>query len=157
MAEEQDPGTAYCDPLDRYLPLDHPYFSYISHIRLAQASLGIAASDSKKLEVTKSFIEILDTLSENLFDPDTVLQDSVRKPMNHVEDVWLDMKEKMMQGDVRGASLLSAHSHLKIALGYLVILRKDDTFREYVTDYLLKYMGKLSIMIYREAMGHVLL
>ncbi len=117
----------------------------------------MAASDSKRLDVTRSFIEILDTLSENMFDPDNVLEDSIRKPMNHVEEVWLDMKEKMMQGDTRAANLLSAHSHLKIALGYLVELKSDVLFSGVVTDYLLKYMGKLSIMIYREAMGHVLL
>ncbi|MGC8506560.1 MAG: DUF1940 domain-containing protein [Thermoplasmata archaeon] len=154
---DEDITKAYCELLDMDIPADNPYFAYISEMRIAQASLGIAASDSKRVMVTRSLLDILDTLYENLFDSDSVIPDSLRKPLNHEQEVWLDLKEKMSQGDLRSANLLSSHAHMKLALRYLLMMRNDPLFKGKVSDYLIKYLGKLSIMTYREAMGHVLL
>jgi hypothetical protein len=154
---DEDVTKAYCELLDQFIPVDSPYFAYISEMRVAQSALGLAASDSKRVMVTRSLIDILDMLYEHLFDGDSLIPDNLRKPLNHEEEVWLDLKEKMSQGDSRAANLLSAHAHMKLALRYLMMMRNDPLFQGKVSDYLIKYLGKLSIMTYREAMGHVLL
>jgi hypothetical protein len=67
------------------------------------------------------------------------------------------MKAKMSAGDIRASHLLAAHAHLSDALSYLTVMKKDENLREFVSDYNMKYLSKLSVFVYREAIGHVML
>lgn len=147
----------YCDAIDGELRKDHAYFRYSAEIRLAEADLGLAVARGLRLNETRSLLEMLDTLMENLTDKESVLSDPDRKMLNHADDVWLDLKDKLMQGDQRTAHLLSASAHVQNAVSFLMELKKDEIFGEMVSDYQLKYLTKLSVHIYREAIGHVLL
>ncbi len=155
--EPEDPELQYCDIIDSKIRKDHPYFMYISEMRLAESSLGLAISQGSRLNETRLLLDMLDTLIENLSDPESVLSDPDRKMLNHADDVWLDLKDKMSQGDIRAAHLLAASSHVQIAVNYLMAAKSDEKFTEMVTDYQLKYLSKLSVHIYREAIGHVML
>ncbi len=153
----EEPETQYCDIIDERIRKDHPYFRYLSELRLAEASLGLAISQGSRLSETRSLLDMLDTMMENFADPETVLSDPDRKMLNHADDVWLDLKDKLSQGDNRTAHLLSASSHIQLAVSFLLELKNVEKFSEMVTDYQLKYLSKLGVHIYREAIGHVLL
>lgn len=147
----------YCEITESELPKNHSIFKYISEMKMAEASLGLAISEGMRLQETREILDMFDTLYQLLFDPDSKLPDPERKKLNHADEVWLDMKEKMNSGDKRAAHLLNAHGHLDLAIAYLVECRNDTVIADKITDYLLKYLEKLSVFIYREAMGHVLL
>ena len=60
-------------------------------------------------------------------------------------------------GDKYTAYLVLASSNLRIALSYLISLKKDEDFSEYIGEYPVEYMQKLINMINNEAVGNVLL
>jgi|ACXJ01.1.fsa_nt_gi hypothetical protein len=160
MAEgdiEENYEMAICEYTGESLRRDHPIFSYQSEIKMAQASLGLAISEGVRLQASREILDMLDTLYQILADPESKLPDPQRKMLNHADDVWLDMKDKMSKGDRRAAFLLDSHAHMELALSYLVKSREDEQFRELIPDYLIKYLGKLSTFTYREAIGHVML
>lgn len=150
-------GMLRCDLLETDIPADHPFFKFQSRIRLSMSNLALAISCGVRLEETRELLDGLDTLYNNLYDPEEKLPDQFRKRLNREEEVWLDLKQKFFQGDQRSAYLLSAHSFLKMALSDLYILKADPMFADKISDYVLKYVYKLSVAIYREAMGHVLM
>ena len=154
---EKDHGNIYCELIDQDIQGDHPFFRFESHCRMAIAYIGLAISCGTRLAETRELLEIIDTLYNNLSNPEEKLQDQVRKKLNHEDDVWLDMKQKFSSGDARSSYLILAHAGVKLALSDLVDMRKDSRFTEFVSDYLLNYMYKLSVALYREAIGHVLL
>lgn len=149
--------TKYCEITDSELPKDHNIFKYLSEMKMSEASLGLAISEGVRLQATREILDMFDTLYQILYDPDSKLPDPQRKRLNHADDVWLDMKEKMNAGDKRAAHLLNAHAHMDLALAYLVNCRNDPVFAEIIPEYLLKYLEKLSVFTYREAIGHVML
>ena len=155
--EEEDFTKAVCEYTGEELPRDHPIFSYQMEMKLAQAEMGLAISEGVRLQATRELLDMLDTLYQILLDPESKLPDQQRKALNHADEVWLDLKEKMSQGDKRAAYLLSSHAHMGKALGYLLQSRKDEQFSGLITEYLIKYLGKLSTFTYREAIGHVML
>ncbi len=155
--EEEDYTSDYCDITDSELPRSHLYFKYDAEMKLALSSLGLAVSQGERIQATREILDMLDTLYANIMDPDTVLPDKQRKSLNHADRVWLDLKEKLSQGSARTAHLFASHAHMEKALSYLVELKKDQGFSENVSDYLIKYLGKLSVFTYREAIGHVML
>ncbi len=157
IPEPEDPEVQYCELIDEKISRSHPYFRYLSEARLAEASLGLAISQGTRLQELRLILDMLDTMLDNLNDPETVLSDPNRKMLNHADDVWLDLKEKLSQGDQRTAHLLSASAHIQNALSYLVELKSDEKFRDKISEYQMKYMGKLAVHVYREAIGHVLL
>ncbi len=157
LEDEKDPGTVFCDLIDEYIPANHPYFQFESYGRLAMANIGLAISCGVRLSETRELLETMDTLLNNFSNPEEKLPDPIRKRLNHEEEVWLDLKSNFSGGEVRPAYLLSAHSFVKLAVAMLAELRKDEKFNTYVTDYLLNYMYKFSVALYREAIGHVLL
>ena len=159
MADEEQENllTAYCEVIDDDIPLNHAFFRYRSEMELAQAMLGLAVSEGGRLQETREILDMHDTLFENIIDPESKLPDKQRKKLNHADEVWLDLKEKLSEGNRRTAYLYAAHSHMKLALGYLVELKEDDRFVDTVSDYLLNYLNKLSVFTYREAIGHVML
>ena len=53
--------------------------------------------------------------------------------------------------------MLSAHAFMEKAVVHLAICKKDEMFKDIITDYLINYLEKLSVFIYREAIGHVML
>lgn len=155
--EEEDFTKTICEYNGEELPREHPIFSYQMEMKLAQAEMGLAIAEGVRLQATRELLDMLDTLYQILLDPDSKLPDAQRKTLNHADDVWLDLKEKMNQGDKRAAHLLSSHAHMAMALSYLLQSRKDEMFTEMIPDYLVKYLGKLSVFTYREAIGHVML
>lgn len=155
--EDEDYSSAYCDVIDSQIPRSHIYFRYDAEMKLALASLGHAVSQGERMQATREILDMLDTLYGNLLDPDSVLPDKQRKSLNHADEVWLDLKEKLSSGNARTAHLFAAHAHIQLALSYLVELNKDPQFGERVSEYLIKYLGKLSVFTYREAIGHVML
>ena len=154
---EENPETAVCEYTGEYLRRDHPVFAYQSEMKMAQASIGLAIAEGVRLQASRELLDMLDTLYQIISDQDSRLPDQQRKMLNHADDVWLDMKDKMSKGDKRAAFLLEAHSHMDMALSHLVRCREDQAFKEMIPDYLLKYLGKLSTFTYREAIGHVML
>ncbi|MCL4315231.1 MAG: DUF1940 domain-containing protein [Candidatus Thermoplasmatota archaeon] len=157
MEDGENNGMLMCDLIGTEIPADHPFFRFQSRIRLSMSNLALAISCGVRLEETRELLDALDTLYNNLYDQEEKLSDQFRKRLNHEEEVWIDLKQKFFQGDQRSAYLLSAHSFLKMALSDLYVLKKDDVFADRISDYVLKYMYKLSVSIYREAMGHVML
>lgn len=157
IGEEEDFTKAVCEYTGTELPRDHPIFSYQMEMKLAQAEMGLAVAEGVRLQATRELLDMLDTLYQLLSDPESKLPDPQRKMLNHADEVWLDLKEKMSQGDRRAAHLLSSHAHMAKALGYLLESRKSEEFSELIPDYLVKYLGKLSTFTYREAIGHVML
>ncbi len=155
--DEENFATAYCELTESRVRADHPFFFYLSEIRLAQAELGRAISSPTRLQETRAILDMLDAINGNLFDPDEALADRDRKMLNHEEDVWLDVKQKLTDGNIRVASLLAASSHMRNSVSYLIRARDDAEFVDKVKDYVVKYLTKLSIYTYREAIGHVLL
>lgn len=155
--EEENPEMAYCEITDSEIPRNHPYFLYDAEMKLAEAEMGLAIGEGVRLQATRELLDMLDTLYNMIKEPDSRLPDAQRKALNHADDVWLDLKEKMSQGDKRAAHLLSSHAHVTLAINYLVTARKDEKFLEFISDYLIKYLGKLSTFVYREAIGHVML
>lgn len=161
MSEAEDnmenPRFRFCDLTGEDIPSESPYFKYNSSMKQAFASLGLAISTGTRLAPTRELLEMADKLYENLTDSDVVLSDEHRKKLNHADDVWLDMKAKMNAGDIRAAHLLSASCHLSDAHSYLSQMSNDLSFKDLITDYNLKYLSKLSVYVYREAIGHVML
>ncbi len=155
--EEEDFTKAICEYTGEELPRDHPVFFYQFEMRMAQAEMGLAIAEGVRLQATRELLDMLDTLYQVLLDPESKLPDQQRKMLNHADEVWLDLKEKMSAGDRRAAHLLSSHAHMSKALGYLIRAKSDEKFSELITDYLVKYLGKLSTFTYREAIGHVML
>ena len=155
--EEENPELNLCEYTGETLRRDHPVFAYQSEMKMAQACLGLAISDGVRLQASREILDMLDTLYQLLADPESKLPDPQRKMLNHADDVWLDMKDKMSKGDRRAAYLLESHAHMEKAISYLVKCREDAQFKELIPDYLLKYLGKLSVFTYREAIGHVML
>lgn len=155
--EEEDYTSDYCEIIDSQIPRNHPYFRYDAEMKMALTSLGLAVSQGERVQATREILDMLDTLYSNILDPDSVLPDQQRKSLNHADSVWLDLKEKLSQGSARTAHLFAAHSHIQMALSFLVDLKNDAQFSEHVSDYLVKYLGKLSVFTYREAIGHVML
>lgn len=155
--EDENPVEQYCDLVDGMLPVDHAYFKFISEVRLAEASLGLAISSGKGLEELRRILDMLDTLASGVIDPDVKLSDPDRKMLNHADEVWLDLKEKMSSADSRAANLLAASAHIRNSVAHLFECRKSTDMVEKVSDYTLKYLNKLSVHTYREAIGHVML
>ncbi|GGM77722.1 hypothetical protein GCM10007108_14810 [Thermogymnomonas acidicola] len=155
--DEINPGFGYCELIDKSLPFDHPFFLFTFEMRQAMADLAQAVSTGISSQQVREIVEMLDTLWEGLKDPDVRLPDAQRKSLNHEKEVWLDVKEKVMEGNTRASSLLSASTHMMRAVMYLKRLREDEEFRDVVSDYTVRYLHQLSLRTYREAMGHVLL
>ncbi|AKA48880.1 hypothetical protein IX51_06980 [uncultured archaeon] len=155
--EEEDYTSDYCEITDSTIPRSHIFFRYDAEMKLALASLGLAVSQGERIQATREILDMLDTLYNNMIDPDSALPDRQRKNLNHADSVWLDLKEKLSQGSSRTAHLFAAHSHMQLALSYLIGLKNEKEFSEHISDYLIKYLGKLSVFTYREAIGHVML
>ncbi len=155
--KEEDYTKTICEFTGDELPREHPIFSYQAEMKLAQAEMGLAIAEGVRLQATRELLDMLDTLYQILVDPESKLPDVQRKMLNHADDVWLDLKDKMSQGDKRAAHLLSSNAHMDMALSHLLQARKEKKFAELVPDYLIKYLGKLSVFTYREAIGHVML
>jgi hypothetical protein len=156
MPEERNVSEQYCELVDSRLPLDHPYFSFMSEIRQAESFLGLAISVGKRLNETRLILDLLDTIVSGIEDPNVRLSDENRKMLNHADEVWLDLKEKLSSGDVRTAYLLASSANMSKAVGSLVACRKFSDF-SMITDYTVQYLKKLSVHTYREAIGHVML
>jgi hypothetical protein len=149
--------TEYCELLDKEIDSDSDYFKFQNQVKMAFASLGLAVSTGVRLNATREILDMVDQLYQNVSDSDVVLPDESRKKLNHADEVWLDLKLKMAAGDIRAAHLLNASSHLSLAHAYLCTLKKNQEFADLISDYSLKYFKKLSVFIYREAIGHVML
>lgn len=147
----------YCELIDAEIDSTSDYFKFQNSVKMAFASLGLAVSTGIRINATRELIDMLDQLYQNVTDPDIALTDESRKKLNHADDVWLDMKQKMAAGDIRSSHLLNASSHVSLAHSYLCALKKEEEFSDAITDYSLKYFKKLSVFIYREAIGHVML
>ncbi|MCL4421432.1 MAG: DUF1940 domain-containing protein [Candidatus Thermoplasmatota archaeon] len=156
-SDEEDFSMVMTEYVDQKIRADHPILFYQMEMKLAEADLGLAISKGIRLNETRQILDMLDTLYGLLSDPDSKLPDQQRKMLNHADNVWLDLKSKLSSGDERASFLLSSHSHMSEALGYLIKARDDPLFKEIIPDYLLKYLSKLSIFTYREAIGHVML
>ncbi len=154
---EENPTMRYCELIDSEIKADSFYFRYESHVRLAIASIGLAASTGVRVPAVREILDMTDKLYNNVLDEDTVLSDEHRKKLNHADEVWLDLKEKMSAGDIRASHLLAASSNLMLAHSMLVSLKGEEGFSELISDYSLKYFQKLAVFIYREAIGHVML
>ncbi len=155
--EDEDFSKAISEYVEQPLRRDHPIFFYKMEMMLAEADIGLAISKGVRLNETRELLDMLDTLFNLLLDPDSKLPDQQRKRLNHADDVWLDPKSKMSSGDERVSWLLSSYAHMSKALAYLIKAREDPIFKDIIPDYLIKYLGKLSVFTYREAMGHVML
>ena len=156
MPEEGNVSEQYCELVDSKLPLNHPYFSFLSQIRMAESLLGLAISVGKRLNETRLILDLLDTIVSGIEDPNVRLSDEHRKMLNHADEVWLDLKEKLSSGDIRAAYLLASSAHMSEGVGYLVACRKLSEF-SMITDYTVQYLKKLSVHTYREAIGHIML
>jgi hypothetical protein len=147
----------YCELIEKNLPVDHKFFLYESQIKIVQSFLGLAISEARNIEKIRQMLDILDTLNENIYDNDTVLPDNVRKSLRREEKEWVDIEQKMDNGDKYTAYLILASSNLRIALSYLVSLSADADFSGHIGEYPIEYMKKLINMINNEAVGNVLL
>jgi hypothetical protein len=155
--EGENVNVAFCDLIEKEIPLNHDFFLYEASIRLAQANIGLAISAGSKLQETREILDMLDTISSGIYDSDIKLMDDQRKKIRRTEETWIDMKEKMSKADLRSAYLLSASAHMQEALGHLISAKADSDFSAFISDYAVKYLHKLSLYTYREAMGHVLM
>ncbi len=147
----------YCELIDKKLPVNHKFFLYEAEIKIVQSFLGLAISEARNIEKIREMLDILDTLNENIYDKDTVLPDALRKSLRRETKEWIDIDQKMDNGDKYTAYLVLASSNLRIALSYLISLKKDEDFSEYIGEYPVEYMQKLINMINNEAVGNVLL
>ena len=147
----------YCELIDEEISADSEYFKFESHVRMAFASIGLAASTGVRITPIREILDMVDKLYTNVNDSDIVLSDEHRKKLNHADDVWLDLKEKMSAGDIRSSHLLAASTQLFLAHSSLVAMSKDEVFGMHITAYSLKYFQKLAVFIYREAIGHLML
>ena len=95
--QTQDLSRRYCQALDAEIDAAHDYFLYISEMKLAIASLGMAVASGIRLQATREILDMADTLYQNITDPDSTLPDNQRKQLNHAEEVWLDMKAKKIK------------------------------------------------------------
>ncbi|AGO60616.1 MULTISPECIES: DUF1940 domain-containing protein [Ferroplasma] len=154
---EDEQSGEYCELIDRNLPPDHDFFLYESHVKIVKSFLGLAVSEARNVEKLRTMLDILDTLNQNLYDNETVLADNVRKQLRRETKEWIDIDQKMDNGDKYTAYLVLAASNLRIALSYLWRLSKLPDFSDHITEYPLEFMQKLINMINNEAMGNVLL
>ena len=146
-----------CELIDKKLPLDHKFFLYESQVKIVQSFLGLAISEARNIEKIRKMLDILDTLNENIYDSDTVLPDATRKELRRETKEWVDIDQKMDNGDKYTAYLILAASNLRIALAHLVALKGDPDFSDHISEYPVQYMQKLINMINNEAVGNVLL
>jgi hypothetical protein len=153
----EDYTKRFCDLVGEQIDGNSSYFKYDAQMKLVFSSIGLAISTGVRINASRELLEMADKLYQNLTDSDVVLSDEHRKQLNHADEVWLDLKAKMSAGDIRAAHLLEGHAHLSSALMSLIEMKKDSMFEEFVSDYLLKYTSKLSVFVYREAIGHVML
>ncbi len=149
--------TRYCELIDEEISADSEYFKFENQVRLALASIGLAASTGTRITPIREILDMADKLYTNVNDTDSVLSDEYRKKLNHADDVWLDLKEKMSAGDVRASHLLAASTHLFLAHASLVSMSQSKEFGSHITGYSLKYFQKLAVFTYREAIGHLML
>jgi hypothetical protein len=154
---EEEPFEEYCELIDKKLPLNHAFFLYDAQIKIVQSFLGLTISEARNVEKIREILDILDTLNENIYDTDTVLPDSVRKELRREPKEWVDIGQKMDNGDKYAAYLILSASNLRIALSYLWELKNTPDFSNHITDYPIEYMQKLINMINNEALGNVLL
>jgi hypothetical protein len=154
---EDEQSGEYCELIEKNLPLDHEFFIYESRINTVKSFLGLAVSEARNVEKIREMLDILDTLNQNLYDNETVLADKVRKELRRETKEWVDIDQKMDNGDKYTAYLVLAASNLRIALSYLWKLSKLPDFSKQITEYSLEYMQKLINMINNEALGNVLL
>ena len=155
--EGEDVNVSFCALVEKDIPLNHDFFLYEACIKLAQANIGLAISSGSKLQETREILDMLDTISSGIYDNDVKLPDEQRKKIRRSEDTWIDMKEKMSRADLRSAYLLSASAYMQQALSHLIAARGDKDFTGLISDYAIKYLHKLSLYTYREAIGHVLM
>ena len=78
-SETQDLSRRYCQALDAEIDAAHDYFLYISEMKLAIASLGMAVASGIRLQATREILDMADTLYQNITDPDSTLPDNQRK------------------------------------------------------------------------------
>ncbi len=154
---EDEQSDEYCELIEKNLPPDHEFFLYDSQIKIVKSFLGLAVSEARNVEKIRQMLDILDTLNQNLYDNGTVLPDNVRKELRREAKEWVDVDQKMDNGDKYTAYLILAASNLRIALSELWKLSKLPDFSEHITGYPLEYMQKLINMINNEALGNVLL
>lgn len=154
---DEDINNQYCDLIDKDLPLNHTFFKYDSEIKIAESFIGLAISEGKNVDQLRNIIDILDTLNENLYDSDVKLEDMVRKQLRREDSTWVDINQKMNDGNRYTADLIIASSHLRNAVSYLYELKNDDDFSEHVNNYQIEYMLKLINRLNNEAIGDVLL
>jgi hypothetical protein len=147
----------YCELIEKKLPIHHKFFLYESQVKIVQSFLGLAISEARNIEKIREMLDILDTLNENIYDNDTVLPDNIRKSLRREAKEWVDIEQKMDNGDKYTAYLILASSNLRIALSYLVSLKEDVDFSDHIGEYTIEYMQKLINMINNEAVGNVLL
>ena len=153
----EDINNQYCDLIDKDLPLNHKFFRYDSEIKITESFIGLAISEGKNVEKLRDIIDILDTLNQNLYDNDVKLPDMVRKELRREDSTWVDIDQKMNDGNKYTAYLIIASSHLRNAITYLYELKSDSDFSSHITDYQIEYMLKLVNRINDEAIGDVLL
>ncbi len=153
----EDINNQYCDLIDKDLPLNHKFFRYDSEIKITESFIGLAISEGKNVEKLRDVIDILDTLNQNLYDSDVKLPDMARKELRREDSTWVDIDQKMNDGNKYTAYLIIASSHLRNAISYLYELKSDGDFSSHITDYQIEYMLKLVNRINNEAIGDVLL
>ena len=81
----------------------------------------------------------------------------VRKQLRREDSTWVDINQKMNDGNRYTADLIIASSHLRNAVSYLYELKNDNDFSEHVNNYQIEYMLKLINRLNNEAIGDVLL
>jgi len=154
---DEDVNKQYCDLIDKDIPLNHKFFRYDSEIKITESFIGLAISEAKNVEKLRDMIDILDTLNQNIYDNDVKLDDMVRKELRREDPTWVDISQKMNDGNKYTAYLIIAASHLRNAISYLYELKNDDDFSPHINDYQIEYMLKLVNRLNNEAMGDVLL
>ncbi|MGP6220980.1 DUF1940 domain-containing protein [Caldiplasma sukawensis] len=153
--EVVDPSLRYCELMDDMIEGDNEFFKMENHYLSAISFLGLAASTGVRVNEIRELIDMVDTLSQCIKDPDVKLSDDIRKKINHAEEAWLDIKEKMSNGDARTAYLLLAYKELSDAHASLCKMKKDPKFSEYISDYILNYTLKGAFYIQSKAIGDV--
>ena len=146
----------YCDIIDDYIDAKSPYFLYRENINLAMSFLGLAISEGSKVNEIRECIDILDTLTQHLYDKSIVLKDSIRKSLNHEDESWLDITEKMANGNKTTAFMFAAAAHLRLAVNYLLLMEDDGKFKDFIDDYIKNYMLKLVLRIKSIGISEVL-
>ncbi|AAT43323.1 DUF1940 domain-containing protein [Picrophilus oshimae] len=146
----------YCDIIDDYIDIRSPYFAYREEINLTMAFLGLAVSEGSKVPEIKECIDILDVLTQHLYDKNVVLKDSVRKSLNHEDESWLDITEKMENGNKTTAYMFAAAAHLRLAINYITDMENDERFKDFIDDYTINYMLKLVLRIKNTGISEVL-